>query len=314
MSGKNVAASVRQRLLNLSRASGEDFQLLLTRYGVERLLFRLGESEYAPGFVLKGAMLFALWTGHLHRPTRDLDLLGFGDPDAARLAAVFRSLCNASAPGDGLAFAADTVEVRPIREEREYGGQRVTLVARLGTARIDFQVDVGFGDAITPAAEAVEFPTLLGMGRPRLRAYPRETVVAEKFEAMVSLGLANSRMKDFYDVVVLARSFPFAGPVLVEAVRATFGRRKTPVPAAPPVALTDAIATDEAKLRQWAAFRKRGGPEVGKVVGEFDGVVAEVRAFLAPVLAAAAGAADFPSRWEPGGPWEPGSDQRTGGR
>lgn len=305
MSGKNVAHSVRQRLLNMSRSTGEDFQLLLTRYAVERLLYRLGESEHASGFVLKGAMLFALWTGHLHRPTRDLDLLGFGDPSADRLGNIFRELCRAAVPEDGLEFAGDTVEVRPIREEQEYGGQRVTLLVRLGSARVDLQVDVGFGDAITPAAEAVEFPTLLGMDRPRLRAYPRETVVAEKLEAMVQLGLTNSRMKDFYDVVVLARTFAFAGPVLVDAVRATFGRRKTALPAVPPVALTDAFAADDAKRRQWAAFRKRGGSEVGKVVGDLDGVVAEVRAFLAPVLAAAAGGGGFPLRWPPGGPWVP---------
>jgi predicted nucleotidyltransferase component of viral defense system len=303
MSGKNVAHSVHQRLLNMSRSTGEDFQLLLTRYAVERLLYRLGESEHAPEFVLKGAMLFALWTGHLHRPTRDLDLLGFGDPDAERLRTVFFSLCEAAAPDDGLVFGADTVEVRPIREEQEYGGQRVTLLVRLGSARVDLQVDVGFGDAITPAAEAVEFPTLLGMDRPRLRAYPRETVVAEKLEAMVLLGLTNSRMKDFYDVVVLARTFTFDGPDLVRAVRATFDRRKTTLPAAPPVALTDAFAADDAKRRQWAAFRKRGGSEVEKVVGDLDGVVAEVRGFLGPILSAAAMNGEFSFQWPPGGPW-----------
>ena len=305
MSGKNVAASVRQRLLNLSRSSGEDFQLLLTRYGVERLLFRLGASEFVDQFVLKGAMLFTVWTGHLHRPTRDLDLLGFGDPDAGRLLAVFRSLCAAAGPDDGLVFAADSVEVRPIREEQEYGGQRVTFVARLGSARVDYQVDVGFGDAVTPAAERIEFPTLLGTERPRLRAYPRETVVAEKCEAMVSLGLANSRMKDFYDLVVLARAFSFEGSVLVEAVRATFARRKTAIPVALPVGLTDQFTSDDAKRRQWAAFRKRGGPEVGKMVGELDSVVAELRAFLGPLLAAAAAGGPSPARWPAGGPWGP---------
>ena len=158
MSGKNVAASVCQRLLNRSRQTGEDFQLLLTRYAIERLLYRLGESEHATGFILKGALLFALWTGELHRPTRDLDLLGFGDSSAGRLAEVFRSLCSAAVPDDGLAFAADTIKVEPIREDQEYGGQRVTLGVRLGTARIDLQIDVGFGDAITPGPELVTYP------------------------------------------------------------------------------------------------------------------------------------------------------------
>lgn len=159
-------------------------------------------------------MLFTLWTGEMHRPTRDLDLLGYGDPEAERLAEVFRSLCELAVDDDGLAFEAGTVAVEAIREDQEYGGQRVKFDARLGQARIALQVDVGFGDAITPGAEEVEYPTLLGMAPPRLRAYPKETVVAEKLEAMVQLGLANSRMKDFYDLLVMSRTFAFEGEPL----------------------------------------------------------------------------------------------------
>jgi len=230
MSGKNVAASVRQRLLNRSRQTGEDFQLLFTRYAIERLLFRLAASEHRDAFVLKGAMLFALWTGEMHRPTRDLDLLGFGDSGEGRLRAVFETLCGVAVMDDGLTFAADSVAVEPIREDQEYGGQRVTVAVTLGQPRIVLQVDVGFGDAVTPAAEEVEYPTLLGMEPPRLRAYPKETVVAEKLEAMVKLGLANTRMKDFYDVLVMARTFPFDGDTLRRAITATFARRGTAVP------------------------------------------------------------------------------------
>jgi hypothetical protein len=303
MSGKNVAASVRQRLLNLGRASGADFQLLLTRYAVERLLYRLGRSEYASRFVLKGAALFALWTGEAHRPTRDLDLLGFGDASAEGLAGVFRDLCSAAVPDDGLAFSPDTVTVEPIREGQEYGGQRVKFVARLGSARVELQVDVGFGDAVTPRPEPVTYPTLLGTDAPRLRAYPRETVVAEKLEAMVKLGLTNSRMKDFYDLWVLARAFPFAGPVLRDAIAATFARRGTVFPAAPPVALTSAFAADEAKRKQWSAFRTRSG--LADKAGELEGVVAELATFLSPPLAAAASAEEFPLTWPAGGPWKP---------
>ena len=181
----NTAASVRQRRLNLSRQSGEDFQRLLTRYGVERLLDRLSRSDHESRFVLKGALLFSLWTGELHRPTRDLNLLAFGENSQEDLAEVFRSLCAVEVPADGLLFSAATVAVEPIREEQEYGGQRVRMEARLGQARIDLQVDVGFGDVITPKAEAVDYPTILGMNPPRLHAYPRETVVAEKLEALV---------------------------------------------------------------------------------------------------------------------------------
>jgi Nucleotidyl transferase AbiEii toxin, Type IV TA system len=164
---KDTAASVRQRLLNLSRRSGEDFQRVLTRYGMERLLDRLSRSEHAPWFVLKGALLFTLWTGELLRPTRDLDLLGFGESSAEGVTEVFQSLCALEVADDGLVFSAETVAVEPIREDQEYGGQPVKLEGRLGRARIDLQVDIGFGDAITPKAEAVEYPTLLGIEPPR---------------------------------------------------------------------------------------------------------------------------------------------------
>jgi predicted nucleotidyltransferase component of viral defense system len=298
---KNTAASVRQRLLNLSRQSGEDFQFLLTRYGMERLLYRLSRSEHARRFVLKGAMLFALWTGKSHRPTRDLDLLGFGESSPERLSGVFRSLCTLEVPDDGLVFSAATVTVAPIREEQEYGGQRVKLQARLGQARIDLQVDVGFGDVITPKAEAVEYPTLLGMGPLKLRAYTRDTVVAEKLEAMVKLGMANSRMKDFFDLAELARSFVFSGAVLRDAIAATFKRRRTTIPTELPIALTDSFANDGSKLMQWRAFVSRNGLE--ERGGEIGQLVGELAGFLAPPMIAAAKGATFERRWKAGGPW-----------
>lgn len=302
MSKKNPADSVRQRLLNLSRKTGEDFQLLFTRYAIERLLFRLGRSEYAQNFVLKGAMLFAFWTGEMHRPTRDLDLLGYGDPTVERLAGVFVALSDMDDPDDGLQFDSSSVTVDAIREDQEYGGQRIKLTVRLGQARVSLQIDVGFGDAVTPAAETIEYPTLLGMEPPRLRAYPKETVVAEKLEAMVQLGLTNTRMKDFYDLVVLARSFAFDGPTLRDAIAATFRRRGTPFPSDTPIALTDAFAADETKRKQWLAFLSRSG--LGERAGELIAVAEELRTFLlAPLRMAANGAVPAVNRWEPGGPW-----------
>jgi hypothetical protein len=297
----NLAASVRQRLLNLSRERGEDFQLLLTRYGIERLLDRLSRSEHAPGFVLKGAVLFALWTGKPHRPTRDLDLLGIGESSPERLTEVFRSLCQIEVPDDGLVFSADTVAVAPIREDQEYGGERVKLEARLGRSRIDLQIDVGFGDVITPKAETIEYPTLLGMAPPRLRAYPRETVVAEKLEAMVKLGIANSRMKDFFDLSVLARSFGFSGLVLRDAIAATFRRRRTAIPTERPIALTESFASDGAKRTQWKAFVSRNG--LVERAGELGQVIDGLAGFLEPPMIAAARAESFRRRWEAGGPW-----------
>ena len=299
---KNAAASVKQRLLNVGKKSGEDFQPLLTRYAVERLLFRLGSSEHADSFVLKGAMLFALWTGEMHRPTRDVDFLGFGENSDARLAAVFRALCAGANEDDGLVFDADSVSVEPIRAEDEYGGRRVTFVVRLGQARVSLQVDVGFGDAVTPAAEFVAYPSLLGMETPRLRAYPKETVVAEKAEAMVKLGLANTRMKDFYDLLVLSRTFAFEGAKVRDAIAATFERRGTAIPSEPPVALTEAFLTDDTKRKQWKAFVNRSGLE--KRVGELGDVLDELAPFALPPLLAAAQGTKFGGSWSAKGPWQ----------
>lgn len=298
---RNLAASVRQRLTNLARERGEQFQHTLVRYGIERLLVRLDTSGHGERFVLKGAMLFAAWTGLPHRPTEDLDLLGRGDPDPARLAEVFREVCRAAVEEDGLTFRPETVRAEAIKEGQDYPGVRVRCDAELAGARVPLQIDVGFGDAVTPPAEALAYPTLLGQPGPTVPAYPRETVVAEKFQAMVALGIANSRMKDFFDLSVLARGFDFAGPTLAAALRATFDRRGTPLPAEPPLALTPEFATDRQKATQWGAFIRRG-----RLSADTAGL-AEVCEFLAgflmpPARAAAAGV-DFPSHWTPGGPW-----------
>jgi len=300
---KDMTASVRQRLQNLSRKTGEPFQILLTRYALERLLFRLSQSAHKDKFTLKGAALFALWTGQMHRPTRDLDLLGTGKPDAAALQELFHALASVADPEDGLTYLADTVTVASIREEQEYGGQRVTLLAKLGNARIPLQIDVGFGDAVTPAAKIIELPTLLSMPAPSLRAYPKETVVAEKFQAMVVLGMANSRMKDFFDIWVLSRSFSFHGATLCRAIRATFRRRKTELPTAVPLALTDAFATDAGKQAQWKAFVARA--DLSATVAPLPDILAVLRAFLLAPMQAAASPAEFHDDWQPGGPWQP---------
>jgi len=276
----NLAASVRQRLLNLSRERGEDFQLVLTRYGLERLLYRLSRSPYATQFVLKGAVLFQLWTGQPHRPTRDLDLLGHGTPSTDRLRQVFQKICTATVAEDGLAFEVDGVRAEQIKAEDEYQGIRLRLDARLGTARIPLQIDIGFGDVITPGPRAVTYPTLLDFPAPRLQAYPRETVVAEKFQAMVQLGIANSRMKDFYDVWILARQFEFDGRELAAAVQATFHRRQTALPSRTPLALTPEFSGDQNKATQWSAFLQRSrlaDPEL-----RLSEVVALLEDFLMP--------------------------------
>jgi len=213
---RNVGHSVFQRLLNQARTHGEDFNLLLFRYGVERLLYRLSISPYTDRFILKGASLFLVWKGQNYRVTKDADLLGLGPADAEHLTDIFKEICQAASDDvDGIEFMPDTVRAAPIREEQAYDGIRVTLVGLLHQARIPLQVDIGFGDDVTPGPERIEFPTLLDAPGPKLLAYPRYTMVAEKLEAMVRLGVANSRMKDFYDVWLLSRLFEFDGRTLL---------------------------------------------------------------------------------------------------
>jgi len=297
----NLAASVRQRLLNLSRQRGEDFNLILNRYAVERLLYRLSLSAEADLFILKGATLFAVWTGRAHRPTRDLDLLGHGDASAQRIAGLFQRLCEMEVEPDGLHFDPASIRVEEIREDQEYGGQRVKLVAMLGAARIDVQTDIGFGDVVTPAATRIEYPTLLELPAPMIRAYPRETAVAEKLHAMVALGMLNTRMKDFYDVRLLAGQFAFEGATLAKAIKATFVRRGTPIPTAAPTALTSEFSTDRDRVAYWKGFLRRSGLEAATL--ELDRVVEDLRGFLIPPMFAAAAEVPFEKSWPAGGPW-----------
>ena len=250
---KNIGASVRARLLNLSQANRQNFDLVLTRFALERLLFRLSQSPYAERFVLKGAMLLMSWFEDPHRSTRDLDLLGFGDPSPEAMLETFREIL-ARGEDDGVVFDVDALRVDRIREELEYGGLRLRTTASISGARIILSIDVGFGDALEPGAELIDYPVMLDFPAPRLLAYTRETVVAEKFQAMVALGRTNSRMKDFYDVWILSRSFTFDDERLARAIAATFARRVTKIPTELPDALSPAFAADEQKQRQWRAF------------------------------------------------------------
>jgi predicted nucleotidyltransferase component of viral defense system len=297
----NLPASIRQRLLNLSRSRGESFNLILQRYALERLLYRLDRSGHSQQFILKGALLFALWQVQGYRPTRDLDLLGYGDSSPEALLTVFREICAVDVEADGLSFAPQTIRIREIREDQEYGGQRVELEAFLGKARISIQVDIGFGDVVTPAPAKVEYPSLLGLPAPHLRAYPKETVIAEKLHALVVLGILNSRMKDFYDLWVMSREFSFAGPLLTAAVQATFARRQTELPQGIPVALTAAFVHDAIKTTQWQAFLSRS--QLGTGGRDFPGVMADLHGFLMPLLEALARKEDLPRTWPAGGPW-----------
>lgn len=269
-------ASIRQRLLDRARARGEEFQLVLDRFAVERLLYRLSVSPHRDQFLLKGALLFALWFDAPHRPTRDADLLGFGPADGERLHAVIAELCAIDSD-DGLRFELGSIQVEPIREEAAYEGLRARLVAFLGGARCHVQWDVGFGDAVTPGPQDMDYPVMLDeFPPPRLRVYRRETVFAEKLEAIATLGIANSRMKDYFDLQALLREQAMAPATLAEAIRATFQRRGTAPPEGVPFGLTDAFATDAQKQSQWAAFLRRNR----LAAPALDAVVAELRAFF----------------------------------
>ena len=227
---KNLPASVRQKLANLARERNVDFGLILVKYGLERILFRLSRSRHREVFILKGALLFELWTEHRYRPTRDADFLARGDNAPERFDHIFREISVLEVDEDGLRFEAETVKAERISEDADYEGVRVTLVAYLERARIPIHIDIGFGDIVTPTPSRAVFPALLEFPVPRLLAYPKETVVAEKLEALVKLGIANTRMKDFYDLEVLSRTFAFKGKTLAQAIQNTFQKRGTDLP------------------------------------------------------------------------------------
>jgi predicted nucleotidyltransferase component of viral defense system len=273
---RNLPASIRQRLLDRAKAQGADFQLLLDRYAVERLLYRLSLSDMRDDFLLKGALLFLLWFNAAHRPTRDADFLGVGKPDAAQLTESVRRLCSIKSE-DGIEYDADSIKVQEIRENASYQGLRVTLRATLDGARCTVQLDVGYGDAVTPAPVEITYPSLLDdLPPPKLRAYPRETVFSEKLEAIVILGMANTRMKDYFDLLALAREKAMDPSDLATAIHATFERRKTEIPETMPIGMTKDFAADTQKQKQWRAFLDRNRLEAPSL----DAVVTELAAFL----------------------------------
>ena len=299
MNDRNLAASVRARLLNRSRETKQDFNLVLTRFAIERLLYRISISTYTDHFLLKGALLFDLWFDIPHRPTRDADLLGFGSTDLSEVEAIFKQICTIDVQ-DGVIFHPDTVKASEIRKEANYAGVRVMLLGVIDGARCQIQVDIGFGDAVTPAPENIEYPVMLQeFNAPKLRAYPRYTVVAEKFETLSNLGIANSRMKDYLDLWILAMHTNFDGEILREAIRATFNRRKTSLTETIPFGLTESFARDAQKQKQWQAFLLKNRLESLAL----DDVVSTLAEFLQPILNRVNQEANFSAYWQAGGPW-----------
>lgn len=292
--------SIRHRLRNELRARGEDVGFGLQRYAIERFLYRLGRSRHRERYVLKGATLFAIW-GTAYRPTRDIDFTGYGSSDPQDVIAALREICNTPDDVDALVFDTDGITAEPIRDGSEYDGLRLKIRARLGDSDIPLQVDIGFGNAIVPGPEEIEYRTILGDPAPRILAYPPESVIAEKLHAMVLLGERNSRYKDFYDFHALAQRFRFERSTLVHAVRATFDRRTTPIPPETPVALTGPFYSSASRAQQWRAYVTRNG--LDGVPPDFDEVGEVVIGFLRPLRSYLVAGRAPGGDWLPGGPW-----------
>lgn len=290
---KDRAASIRQKLRDLARTRYEDFDYVLRQYVMQRLLYRLGCSGHSNQFLLKGALLFWIWNQDFHRPTRDIDLLSFGNNDVAHLVNVFHQIISQDM-NDGLVFDLESVTGIEIKEAAEYPGVRLTGFAFLAKARVPFQIDIGYGDAVFPIAERVEVPSFLDLPAPLLRVYPVYSVIAEKFQAMVMLGVANSRMKDFYDIQIIAQTMELDGALLSQAVKATFERRKTLISKEPLYVFSDEFVQEEGRSVQWRAFLNKNGL---KTESGFAEVVGEIQIFLQPIYQSIAEKYLFQSYW-----------------
>jgi len=304
---KNVAASVHQRLLNKARQTGRPFNELLQYFAMERFLYRLSQSPHADKFVLKGALMLNVWRAPVSRPTMDIDLLGRTDNRVEAIVDIVREACLQDVQSDGVTFDATSVEGQGIAETAAYEGVRVQFRGNLGTARIVMQLDVGFGDPVVPSTELIEYPTILDLPAPRLRGYSMESTIAEKFEAMVKLGILNSRMKDFFDVWLLSRQFDFDGETLAAAISQAFSHRGTDL-LAQPVALTTSFAEDASKTTQWRAFVRRNRLENAPT--DFNSAVEAIAAFLGPVARVLSSGRPFVGSWRAPGPWS-GSSPRN---
>jgi len=297
---KNIAASVRQRLLNKARQTGRPFSEVLQYFAMERFLYRLSKSRYADIFVLKGALMLTVWGAPLSRPTMDIDFLGQINNSIEAIVTVIKDICRQQVEPDGITFDLTSIEGDRITEDADYEGVRVRFQGSLGTAHLTMQLDIGFGDVVIPAPASLEYPTILDLPAPKLRGYSKESTIAEKFEAMVKLGALNSRMKDFFDIWLMLHHFDFEGPKLAEAIAKTFSARRTDINAKA-IALTNSFAAEPAKAAQWRGFiRKNRLTNVSQDLGE---VVKAIAAFLGPIAKNLAAKQPFKANWKAPGPW-----------
>lgn len=295
-----MAASVRQRLLDKAKETGQPFNEVLQYFAMERFLYRLSNSPYADSFVLKGALMLTVWEAPLTRPTLDIDLLGRIDNRIETIVRVTKEICRQEVEPDGVVFDIATIGAERIAEGADYEGIRVRFRGSLGTARIVMQLDIGFGDVVIPSPESTKYPVLLDLPAPHLRGYSRESTIAEKFEAMAKLGILNSRMKDFFDLWLMSRAFDFDGATLAEAILKTFSTRGTKIPAEP-IALTDAFAEDATKAAQWRGFLRRN--RLSEAPKDLTEVIMSIGAFIIPISESLAAGHVFKSIWKAPGPW-----------
>lgn len=298
---KDVPASVRARLTAHAKTSRRPFQEVLQYFAMERFLYRVSISENADKFVLKGGLMFAAWATSFSRPTKDIDLLAYMANDVETAGNVVKDICNICDESDGIDFDADSVETMVIKEDAEYEGVRVTFKAELKAAKIHMQIDMGFGDVVTPEPQMLIYPTILDHTAPKLLGYPAETVIAEKFEAMVKLGQLNSRIRDFYDVWSLSRQFDFDGEVLRNAIVRTFANRETDV-IVDPVAFQSVFTLHGTKQKQWDGFCRKSRIELAPK--RLDEIVAAIAVFLSPIADSIVNDQPFVQSWKSGGPWQ----------
>ena len=298
---KNIAASVRQRLLDKARETRQPFNELLQYFAMERFLYRLSRSPYANDFVLKGALMLTVWEAPLTRPTMDIDFLGQIENSIENITKVTREICQQEVEPDGIVCDVTNIEAERIAEDADYEGIRIRFRGSLDTARFIIQLDIGFGDIVIPSPEPASYPTLLDLPAPRIRGYSRESTIAEKFEAMVKLGILNSRMKDFFDIWLILRQFDFEGPILAEAISKTFSTRGTNIQSEP-IALTNSFAQDAGKVAQWRGFIRKS--RLRNVPQNFAEVVTTIAEFLKPIAEQLAGGGVFKAMWNAPGPWQ----------
>jgi predicted nucleotidyltransferase component of viral defense system len=297
---RDIAVSVRQRLLNTARETGRPFSELLQYFAMERFLYRLSKSRYSNNFVLKGALMLTAWEAPLSRPTMDIDFLGQIDNNIDTLIAITKDICSQKVEPDGITFHLTSIRGERITEDANYEGVRVRLHGSLDTARFTMQLDLGFGDVVIPAPASLEYPTILDFPPPALRGYSKESTIAEKFEAMVKLGTLNSRMKDFFDIWLLSRQFDFEGQRLAAAIEKTFSTRGTDIQSEP-IALTNSFAEDLAKVAQWQGFIRKN--RLTNVPQDFVVVIKAIAVFLGPVTKALAARKLYEAIWKAPGPW-----------